>query len=133
VAAHPFYFVSLPIASLLAGAEMLSKILIGIYFLDIGLLIFIIGFPIFLWFENVPLAENLPVVNSMLAPFAVPFVSGFMLWLAVRRGDELKRASAARRQIRVVLLVLIFAWAFLSLRQELFALASAHIYHPRIL
>jgi hypothetical protein len=131
VAAPPFYFVSLPIATLLAGMEMLSEILLVIYH-QISFLIFVLGLPILLCFDTSPLADRLAFANFLLAPFGASFVSGYLLWLSVRRGDELNRASGAERKLRALLLVLIFGWAFLSLRHELLVLAG-RFYHPRIL
>jgi hypothetical protein len=99
LAAPPFYFVSLPVATLIVGAEMFAwmvayvcelKELYSINrSLDIILLIWR-GFGSFL--QVYPVAMSVFIISSIV--FCVlPFVSGRMLWRTLRQEDKGKYPS----------------------------------------
>lgn len=70
VAALPFYFVSLPMATLLVGAEMLVWTTASVR--DFGGLAFVLSFPFIVWLSfPVDPAGTLAYANSYVAPFAV--------------------------------------------------------------
>ncbi len=124
LAAPPFYLVSLPIATLIVGAEML-----GGYFLLL-LLIFYMGlfpdilrvFPFFIlpWYAFPFVFGSwlyLPVVyGSLIAFWAATFISGFLLWRTVWRENRHQPSSrVAGRLLRALLLFICFAWTFFYL------------------
>jgi hypothetical protein len=123
----PFYLVSLPIATLIVGAEML-----GWYALLLRALLSPDGsFSWEFFFEHL---FNW-MLASLLAPFfsfdfwnafvgpaniallvgfwAATFASGYLLWQTVWREDHHQPSlHIARRLLRVLLLLICFAWAF---------------------
>lgn len=124
LAAPPFYLVSLPIATLIVGAEML-----GGYFLLL-LLILYMGlfpdilrvFPFFIlpWYAFPFVFGSglyLPVVyGSLIAFWAAMFISGFLLWRTVWRENHHQPSSrVASRLLRTLLLFICFAWTFFYL------------------
>ncbi len=130
LAAPPFYLVSLPIATLTAGANML-----GVYSLVIldGLLS-PYGFSwnvVFERFFNVALAALIAVLFSPYISFelfglmivalpigfwAAVFVSGYLFWRTVWHEDRGQASSDVTRQRRRgALLLVVFAWAFIYL------------------
>ena len=127
LAAPPFYLVSLPIATLIVGAEML-----GWYSLVVlDDLLSPYGFHwsvVFERFLNVALASlvvprfspDLSYDLFGLMIFALPivfwsatFASGYVLWQAVWREDHQQPTSRiAMKRLRGLLLLVCFAWAF---------------------
>ena len=125
--APPFYLVSLPIATLIVGAEML-----GWYSLVVlNSLLSPYGFHwivVFYRFQNVLFASFVALLFSPdysydllgLLVFVVPigfwaatFASGYLLWRAVWREDRQQPTSRiAMQRLQGLLLLACFAWAF---------------------
>jgi hypothetical protein len=132
ILAPPFYFVSLPIATLVVGAEMLTMTAAKIY--QFGALAYLLGIPILILF-GFPYgpAESFVLANLWGAPFAVSFVSGYTMWRMVGRGSGPERPPGqVRQQLRALIHVLVFAWAFLTLRYEILLIAARPVWHLRI-
>jgi len=131
VAALPFYVISLPIATLLAGAEMLAGNVVIIQ--ASGAWTLVLGFPIMVWlsFPADP-AGTLVLANYFLAPFAVSLLSIYTLWGTIGRKGRFERSSSlAMRLLGSSILSLLFVWAFLSLRFYITCVAS-QAWHLRI-
>jgi hypothetical protein len=130
LAAPPFYLVSLPIATLIAGADMLG--LYSLVILD-GLLS-PYGFSwnvVFERFFNVVLAALIAVLFSPYVSFelfglmivtlpigfwAAAFASGYLFWRTVwHEGRHQASSRVTRQRRRGVLLLVFFAWAFIYL------------------
>jgi hypothetical protein len=130
-----FYLVSLPIATLIVGAEMLgwySLFVMG-RLLSGGFSWNFRGIPFFLdpfsaIFALIPFV-SFSVDASILFPlmfladigfflsfWVATFVSGYLLWQTVRRADHRQPSSrAANSPLRGLLLLIFFAWAFVYL------------------
>jgi hypothetical protein len=121
--AQPFYFVSLPLASLVAGMELLTWTAPGIHrlvllvgeSLRLGIL-FAIASDLLSDLRDTPRFANL-----LVAPFAVLFASAFMLWRTLRRRKECEPSlSEAGQRRKASLLLIVFVWALLTLSDFLF-------------
>jgi|SRR5689334_11981363 hypothetical protein len=128
VSAPPFYFVSFPIAALFAGAEMLIWTVANVYYFGWA---FVFSLPIVVWdsFSLDP-AGTLGYANFCVAPFAVFFLSGYMLWRSIGRKREHSHSSGvAMRPLRALIPLFVFVWAFLSLRDNILFIApnSLHL------
>lgn len=124
--APPFYFVSLPFATLTVGIELLAWLAPGIHRLALMSASFLLFMPLSLliWLLYEPLAA-LTGANLLVAPLAVFIASGFMLWRTV--GQEKERGpvlSEARQKRRALFLVTIFVWGILTLSDFLFRLSG---------
>jgi hypothetical protein len=116
VVAPPFYLISLPLATLIIGSELLASAAPGVHRLALMSTSFLLFMPLSLliWLLCEPLAA-LTGANLLIAPFVVFVGSGFMLWRTV--GQEKERGpvlSEARQKHRAFLLPIVFAWAFLT-------------------
>lgn len=120
LAAPPFYLVSLPIATLIAGAAML-----GLYFR-----LLLLGFsgsfffklllnstPYYFFRYSVVTGHYFHVlVGSFIGFWIATFVSGYLLWQAVWRQDDHPASSrVAGQRLRGLILLICFAWAFFYL------------------
>jgi hypothetical protein len=132
VAALPFYVISLPIATLLAGVEMLAWTVVTIQAFGVSTLV--LGFPIMVWLSfPVDPAGTLVLANYILAPFAVSFLSIYTLWRTIgRKGKFGHSSSLATRPLGASILSLLFVWAFLSLRFDITFVAPSQAWHLRI-
>jgi hypothetical protein len=119
LSASPFYFVSLPFATLVVGLEMFVWMvayvfeLKELYAVDRSLEIILLiwrGFGCFL--QVFPVAISL-FISSFLVFCVLPFVSARMLWRALRQQGERKYSSNGARHFGVLLLLFVFAWTFL--------------------
>jgi hypothetical protein len=113
----PFYLVSLPIATLIVGVEMLA--LYSLFVMS-GLLSpygFSWDYHYRLFFLNpVPgflnVASRPAIVGFFLSFWVATFVSGYLLWQTVLRDDHHRPSSRiAGRLLRGLVLLLCFAWA----------------------
>jgi len=144
LAAPSFYFVSLPIATLIVWIEMLAWIVAWVY----ALKEVYAGFPMpFRWLDVIFLIWDAPwndllqlypvgilvAVISFVVFCVAPFVSGRMLWRTLRREDERKYPSnRARQHLGTLLLLFVFAWAFLSVRTFVLFVAGDQFPNLRI-
>ena len=122
--APPFYLVSLPVATLIVGAEMLGwYLLLILSILPPGLFS---EFPLFFYAFILPWYAfpatfgsrlYLPVVfGSIIAFWAATLISGFLLWRTVWRENHRQASSrVASRLLRALLLGVCFALAFFYL------------------
>ncbi len=119
--APPFYLVSLPIATLIVGADML-----GVYSLLI--LLELLTPDGFSWYFRFDLFFLNPIpafffsdfffwrpaaIGSFLSFWVSTFVSGYLLWQMVWREDHRRLSSrTASQPLRGLPLLICFAWAF---------------------
>jgi hypothetical protein len=138
--APPFYLVSLPIATLVAGAEML-----GLYcFVVLDLLLhsrvfwfmlyaqfsraamfgLVIPLPLFIvFFPNIPVLAFALMFILPIGFWAAIGVSGYLLWRTVWHEDHHQPSpSMARQHLRGLLLLLLFEWAHVLLVTFMFSL-----------
>src|SRR5215472_5578681 len=116
--APPFYLVSLPIATLIAGAVML-----GLYFCLVSLALsgfykFILNGYFYVLFRNYLGPEHYfhVLVGSFVGFWVAIFVSGYLLWQVISRQDGYVASSRIAGQLlRGLLLLACFAWAFMYL------------------
>jgi hypothetical protein len=115
LAAPPFYFVSLPIATVIATSEIVTWISAALYLTYGPYLIGASGWEgvIILWsfFQGQPLLTLL-VGGS----FAWMFASIGLLWRTLRQVDGQGSASKnAQQRLRALLLLLAFMWPWVSI------------------
>jgi hypothetical protein len=124
LAAPPFYLVSLPIATLIVGAEMLGwYFLLLLWCLSLGPFLEVLSaFPFVIppWFAFPVLFDSgvyLPgIYGSLIGFWTATFVSGHLLWGTVWRENHHQTSSRiASRPLRALLLLICFAWAFFYL------------------
>jgi hypothetical protein len=111
----PFYFVSLPIATVIAASEIVTWISVGLYLAYGPYLIGASGWEdvTILWsfFQGQPLLTFL-VGGS----FARMFVSICLLWRTLRQEDGQGSVSKiAQQRVRALLLLLAFMWPWRSI------------------
>jgi hypothetical protein len=124
LAAPQFYLVSLPVATLVVGAEMLGWYV----FLPLSILsqrplsvaLGVFPFLILPWqaFPSTFRSESymLAVFGSLIAFWVATFISGFLLWRTVRREDHHDASSrVTSRLLPALLLFICFAWALFYL------------------
>jgi hypothetical protein len=123
VTTPPFYLVSLPIATLIVGAEMLGWYSLFVtprllspdgfswdfrflpFFLNPIPAFFAAYFSMFFWFPA--------LIVFFVSFWAAVFVSGGLLWRKLWREDHHRRSSrAASVRLRGLLLLILFAWSF---------------------
>ena len=63
-----------------------------------------------------------PFAGYFISYFAVPLVTGFMLWRTFREEGQETPPSRAKQRRRALILVFLFACAFLGARAEIFLL-----------
>jgi hypothetical protein len=138
LAAPPFYFVSLPVATLIAWIEMLAWIVLWVctevhagrqdnWLEAIWVLLVVVCFYIFLEACNMHLFGAAVDAISFMVFCAAPFVSGRMLWRTLRHDEERKHPSnRAKQLLRILLLLFVFAWAFLNVRTYVLFIAGDH-------
>src|ERR1700744_111987 len=114
VMAPPFYFISLPVATLLVGTVLLATSARGICRLILApeALNFLIAASLWVLPRYDPVAW-LRLLNFFIAPFVVLPISGYMLWRTL--SDVNGHRLPSRHRLRALLLVLAFAWAVLSI------------------
>jgi hypothetical protein len=124
LATPPFYFVSLPIATLIVGTEMLAWYALYSYALHSWLVGFIIWYPA--WFSYLINSDVLLMSRVFSVVFwAALFVSGRLMWRSVSGDDGREYPSnKAVQHLRGFLLLFVFAWTFLSLRTFILFLAE---------
>jgi len=128
VAALPFYFVSFPIAALIIAAEQLAW---GVRRLilnpDLGPYLFGLLWSFF-WVDSLfEIVFPLTLATVLLEPFVVLLASGYLLWWTVRSDDPRKIPSNwARQTLLALILLFVFAWAFLAIRNAAFWLRTSH-------
>ena len=131
--APPFYLVSLPIATLIVGAGMLgwySLFVIGgllspegfswdfrfiPFFLNPIPAAFVASLPRAFFFVDPSLLLALATIGFFLSFWVATFVGGYMLWQTVWRKDYHRASSRIARVPRGLLLLILFAWAFVYL------------------
>jgi hypothetical protein len=133
VAAPPFYFVSFPVATLLAGAELLIWTGADVYYFGWA---FVCSLLFVVWDSfSVDPAGTLGAfgyANFCVAPFAVLFLSGYMLWRTIGRQRERSHSSGvAMRPLRTLVPLFVFVWAFLTLRDNILSIAPSSL-HLRV-
>jgi hypothetical protein len=122
--APPFYLVSLPIATLVAGAEMLglyslivahfssSGIFDGIVFQFFVTNIMLVSyFAEFFDYRLWPGVESTAYIGSFVGFWAATFVSAYLLWRTVWGEDHQPSSRIARPLQRGLFLLIAFAWA----------------------
>ena len=124
LAAAPFYLVSLPIATLIVGAEMLGWYFILLLLsLSLGPFLEVLSaFPFVIppWFAFPSLFDSgvylLGVFGTLIGFWTATFISGYLLWRTVWRENHHPDSSrVASRFLRALLLLICFAWAFFYL------------------
>jgi hypothetical protein len=123
LAGPPFYLVSLPIATLVAGAEMLGLYsLIVVHFSSSGIfdsLVFgVLAFNMFLVdsfaeffaYRLWPGVEGVAFIAFFVGFWAATFVSGYLLWRTVRPSSRI-----ARPRLRGLFLLIAFVWTVIYL------------------
>jgi hypothetical protein len=128
--APPFYLVSLPIATLIVGAEMLGlySLIALVDFLsplqlswsfvfESFLNVLLAGLTVSFFFSDPSVDLVAPVILASLVGFwAATLISGYLLWRTVRREDHRQPASCvAGQRLRGLLLLIAFAWAVIYL------------------
>jgi hypothetical protein len=130
--APPFYFVSLPIATLLVLAGMVAWTAV-VSWLDRALLGWVNNMLLLWMMLTMPLtplreppARAFVVDGIFLVAFcATQVVSAYLLWRALGREDRRKRSlSKTGRYFRALLLLSAFAWAFAYSRSTPFWLCE---------
>jgi hypothetical protein len=129
LAAPPFYLVSLPIATLVAGAEMLGLYSLLVYGLWSPQGIFwslfferIFNLLLGIYFAHLFLYNHLwfvlegPAIIAFLVGFWVStFGSGYLLWRTVWREDHQSSSRIASQRLRGLFLLIGFAWSVIYL------------------
>lgn len=130
LAAPPFYLVSPPIATLIVGAEMLGvysllilhDLLSPVSWSDVfGDFLNPLPFAYFLTLFTMELPFDLRFVDcadiaSLVGFWAATAISGYLLWLTVRRkGHRQPSSRIGSRRLRGLLLLVSFAWAYIYL------------------
>jgi len=127
--APPFYLISLPIATLIAGAEMLGlySLIALMDLLSPGtswsfifgsfLNVLLAGLTVSVFFSGPSHDFFAPVILAFLAGFwAAMLISGYLLWRTIWCEDHRRPASRITRQRLLGLLLLIaFAWVVIYL------------------
>ncbi len=124
LAARPFYLVSLPVATLIVGAEMLGWYV----FLPLSILsqrplsVVLDIFPLLIlpWqaFPSTFRSESytLAVFGSLIAFWVATLISGFLLWRTLWRENHHHASSrVASRLLQALLLFVCFAWTLFYL------------------
>ncbi|HEY2213290.1 MAG TPA: hypothetical protein VGH62_17080 [Bradyrhizobium sp.] len=124
LAAPPFYLVSLPIATLVVGAEMLGwYFLLLLLSLSLGPFLEVLSvFPFVIppWFAFPSLFDSgvylLGVFGSLIGFWTATFISGYLLCRTIWRENHHPASSrVASGLLRALLLLICFAWAFFYL------------------
>jgi hypothetical protein len=131
--APPFYLVSLPIATLVAGAEMLGLycfvvldlllhyrtfwFMLHVRFSDAALFGLVIPLPqYFVFFPNIPVLALALMFILPIGFWATTGVSGYLLWRTVWHEDHHQPSpSMARQRLRGLLLLVLFESAHVLL------------------
>jgi len=130
LSAPPFYLVSLPIATLIAGAEMLGLYsLIALmdflsplqlswkFVFESFLNVILAGLTVSFFFSDPSNDFFAPAILAFIAGFwAATLISGYSLWQTVWREDRRQPVSrVAGQRLRGLLLLIAFAWAVIYL------------------
>ena len=124
LATPPFYLVSLPIATLIVGVEMLGwYVFLPLSILSqrpLSVVLGIFPFLILPWqaFPSTFRSESytLAVFGSLIAFWVATLISGFLLWRTLWREDHHHASSrVASRFLRALLLFICFAWTLFYL------------------
>ena len=127
--APPFYLISLPIATLIAGAEMLGlySLIALMDLLSPGtswsfifgsfLNVLLAGLTVSVFFSGPSHDFFAPVILAFLVAFwAAMLISGYLLWRTVWCEDHRQPASrVAMQRLRGLLLLIAFAWVVIYL------------------
>jgi cytochrome c oxidase assembly factor CtaG len=130
--APPFYLVSLPIATLLVGTELLAWVVLIVHLKKFMLFsdtlpgtLFVVLFGFFFAFLNDPVGLFVPATVVFVLFCATFFISGYLLWWTLRYQDQPQDSSYRAKQRRwTLLLLLAFVYAFVALRSFLLFIAG---------
>lgn len=114
----PFYLVSLPLATLIVGTELLAWVAPAVHHLALVPSSLMLTPLYFLIGSSYDPIAACTIANCLVAPFAVFFSSIFMLWRTLGRRKEGEPFVTQKRM--VLFLVIVFAWGFLTLSEFLF-------------
>jgi len=113
LAAPPFYFVSLPIATVIATSEIVTWISMGLYLVYGPWLIGASGWE-YAFILSTLFFEGQPLLTLLVGgSFAWMFVSIRLLWRTLRQEDGQGSVSkTAQQRFRALLLLLAFTWSW---------------------